>query len=127
MHFTVSYADHPTHLAGFDKREETFRHERFSSNVVEARFDTQASMADPGNIQLDAANAFGTIESTLECFVGPNGKIKDDHVLSMQFLDNANKATFGFGSVGIFPDASLNGKLKDFTPRGLPLEGGMNC
>ena len=127
-HFTVSYADHPTHLSGFDKREETFRHERFSSHVVEARFDSEASNADPASIQLDAANAFGTIESTLECFVSANGNdIKDGQVLSMQFLDNANQATFGFGSVGIFPDADLGGVLKDFTPRGLPLTGGTNC
>lgn len=127
IHYTVSYADHPTHLTGFDKRNEVFRHERFSSHVVEGRFDSEASLADPGNIQLDAANAFNTIESTLECFLAPDANYKDDHVLSMQYLDNANRATFGFGSIGIFPQADLNGKLRDFTPRGLPLTGGQNC
>lgn len=125
LHFTITYGDHPTHHASQVKRDEFFRHERLSQNLMEARFDSEASRADPGDISFSGADAFSKIESQMECFVGTAWNA--GHVLSVQMFDQANKATFGYGSMGLFPDHSVDSALKSFGPRGLPLTGGQNC
>ncbi|KAE8393876.1 hypothetical protein ETB97_011821 [Aspergillus alliaceus] len=125
VHFTISYAGHPTHHASQEKRDEFFRHERLDQHLMEARFDSEASGADPGDISFKGAEAFGKIEKQVECFAGTEWN--EGNVLSVQMYDQANKATFGFASIGIFPDDSVDSGLKDFGPRGLPLTGGQDC
>jgi hypothetical protein len=125
VHFTISYAGHPTHHASQEKRDEFFRHERLDQHLMEARFDSEASVADPGDISFKGAEAFGKIEKQVKCFAGTEWN--EGNVLSVQMYDQANKATFGFASIGIFPDDSVDSGLKDFEPRGLPLTGGQDC
>ncbi|KAL4801954.1 hypothetical protein BDV18DRAFT_164464 [Aspergillus unguis] len=70
VHFTISYAGHPTHLASHAKREEFYQHERLDEHLMEGRFDTSASLADDGDISFNGAEAFGQIEKQVECFAG---------------------------------------------------------
>ena len=125
MHFTISYGDHPTHHASQEKRDEFFRHERLDENLMEARFDSEAAAADPGDITFNGAEAFDQIEKQVECFTGDGWN--EGNVLSVQMYDQANQATFGYGSVGIFPDNGVDSALEDFTPRDMPLTGGQDC
>lgn len=121
IHFTVSYEGHDTHLATKEKRDEYYQHERLdgSSGLMEGRFDGEASNADPQTISFDAAGGFGQIESSVECGVGANWQ--EGNVLSVQMYDQANEATFGFASIGMFADDSVDSGLEGFTPSGMPL------
>ncbi|ORY70931.1 uncharacterized protein BCR38DRAFT_415495 [Pseudomassariella vexata] len=120
--FTVSYAGHPTHLATMEKRDEYYQHERLSSSLMEGRFDSSASLADPADIEFDGAGAFNQIETAIECGLGDSWP--DGNVMSVQMYDQANEATFGFASIGLFADNSVDSGLEDFEPTGLPLT---NC
>ncbi|KAJ9270731.1 hypothetical protein DTO212C5_3228 [Paecilomyces variotii] len=119
MHFTVSYAGHPAHHAASTKRDEYFQHERLNTDLFEGRFDSGASNADPATISFDAAGAFDQIESSVECYT--DGSWPDGNVLSVQMYDQANQATFGFASIGIFADNSVDSGLEGFEPSGMPL------
>ncbi|EHA20578.1 hypothetical protein CBS63078_2490 [Aspergillus niger] len=125
VHFTISYAGHPTHHATQEKRDEFYKHERLNEHLMEGRFDSEASSADPGDITFNGADAFGQIESQVECFAGTEWN--EGNVLSVQMYDQANHATFGFASIGIFPDNSVDSGLQGFEPQGMPLTGGQNC
>lgn len=125
VHFTISYAGHPTHHATHAKREEFYKHERLDEHLMEGRFDTSASLADSGDISFDGAEAFGQIEKQVECFAGTEWN--EGNVLSVQMFDNANHATFGYASIGIFPDNSVDSGLQDFEPQGMPLTDGQDC
>ncbi|KAJ4393341.1 hypothetical protein N0V93_002549 [Gnomoniopsis smithogilvyi] len=121
IHFTVSYEGHDTHFATRAKRDEFYQHERLdgSSGIMEGRFDGEASSADPGTIQFDAAGGFAQIESSVDCGVGSDWR--EGNVLSVQMYDQANQATFGFASIGMFPDNSVDSGLEGFQPSGMPL------
>lgn len=125
MHFTVSYAGHPTHHQTHAKREEFYKHERLSENLMEGRFDTEASLADPGDISFDGGESFDRIEKQVECFTDTDWK--EGNVLSAQMYDKANDATFGYASIGIFPDDSVDSGLQDFEPPEMGLTGGQDC
>lgn len=125
MHFTISYAGHPTHHASQEKRDEYFQHERPDQHQMEARFDQEASNSDPGDISFDGAGGFDQNEKQVECFTGTEWN--EGNVLSVQMYDKANEATFGYASVGSFPDNSVDSGLQDFGPQGLPLTGGQDC
>jgi hypothetical protein len=111
--FTITYAN-----SGLAKRQ-SFQHEKLSTDLMEARFDYEASQADPGHPLFNAAGGYDQLESELTCF--GNGNWEGGKVISAQFYDTSAQATFGFASVGIFPGADLGGQLMDFTPRGMPL------
>ena len=115
MHFTISYGDHPTHHASQEKRDEFFRHERLDENLMEARFASEAAAADPGDITFNGAEAFDQIEKQVECFTGDGWN--EGNVLSVQMYDQANQATFGYGSVGIFPDNGVFSTGGLYSPR----------
>ncbi|KAJ9292854.1 hypothetical protein DTO271G3_8301 [Paecilomyces variotii] len=119
MHFIISYAGHPAHHAASTKRDEYFQHERLNTDLFEGRFDSEASNADPATISFDAAGAFDQIESSVEYYTG--GSWPDGKVLSVQMYDQANQATFGFASIGIFADNSVDSGLEGFEPSGMPL------
>ncbi|KAF4221580.1 hypothetical protein CNMCM5878_008828 [Aspergillus fumigatiaffinis] len=125
VRFTISYAGHPTHHATQAKRDEFYKHERLSEHLMEGLFDSEASRADPGGISFNGADAFGQIERQVECFAGTQWN--EGNALSVQMYDQANRATFGYASIGIFPDNSVDSGLQDFGPRGMPLTGGQNC
>lgn len=125
VHFTISYAGHPTHHASQAKRDEYYQHERLTEYLMEGRFDSSASSADPGDISFNGAAAFDKIEHQVECFAGTQWD--EGNVLSVQMHDNANRATFGYASIGIFADNSVDSGLEKFGPRGLPLTGGQDC
>lgn len=108
MHFI------PTHHASQEKRDEFF-HERLDEHLMEARFDSEAA-ADPGDIAFNGGE---------ECFA-KDGR-NEGNVLSVQMYDQANQATLGYSSVGIFPDNGVDSALEDFTPRDMPLTGGQDC
>jgi hypothetical protein len=110
---TITYANH-----GLEKRQ-SFQHEQMTQELMEARFDAGASMADPANPSFDAAGGYDGIESQLNCFL--NGQWQGEQVLSAQFYDNDAHATFGWASVGIFENSDAEGQLHDFSPRGMPL------
>lgn len=121
LHLTVSYEGHETHLATEERRDEYYQHERLdgSGGIMEGRFDSEASSADPQAISFDAAGAFDQIESAVECGVG--SEWEDGTVLSVQMYDQANQATFGFASIGMFADNGVDSDLEAFTPSGMPL------
>ena len=105
---TAAYSGHPTHLLGRCqiqdlrqkmKRQEVYDHEMFETGVLEARFDGDASKADPASINSDAGTLFNTFEPDILCFM--KGDYKDKNILDVQMYDKTNKATFGFGK---FPD-----------------------
>ncbi|KAH8889243.1 hypothetical protein GQ53DRAFT_870292 [Thozetella sp. PMI_491] len=125
LFFTVSYEGHPTHLATKTKRDEYYQHERLSSDLMEGRFDSGASLADPYDVSFDGAAAFDQVDSEVQC--GMNGNWPDGSVMSVQMYDQANSATFGFASIGMFPDNSVDSGLQGFEPSGMPLTGGQNC
>lgn len=128
MFFTVSYEGHPTHLATKEKRDEYYQHERLSSSLMEGRFDSSASLADPATIEFDGAGAFDQVESEIECFMNDNGDSwPDGNVMSVQMYDQANEATFGFASIGMFADNSVDSGLENFEATGQPLTGGQDC
>ncbi|KAF4626425.1 hypothetical protein G7Y89_g11734 [Cudoniella acicularis] len=70
--FTISYANH-----GLAKRQ-SFQHERLSDHLMEARFDTGASEADPANPSFDAAGGYQQIENEIACFAGALGRLLGD-------------------------------------------------
>ncbi|KAH8656704.1 hypothetical protein BGZ60DRAFT_507933 [Tricladium varicosporioides] len=111
--FTISYANH-----GLAKRQ-SFQHERLSDHLMEARFDTGASNADPANPSFDAAGGYQQIENEVACFAGKTWQ--PGQVLSAQFYDNDARATFGFASLGIFENNGADSTLQGFTPHGMPL------
>jgi hypothetical protein len=125
VHFTISYAGHPTHQTTQAKRDEFYKHERLDEHLMEGRFDSEASSADPGDISFNGADAFDQIEKQVECFAGTEWN--EGNVLSVQMYDQANQATFGFASIGIFPDDGADSGLQDFEPQGMPLTGGQGC
>lgn len=101
---TAAYSGHPTHLLGRRqiqdmrkklKRQEVYNHELFETGVVEARFDGDASEADPASINSDAGTLFKTFEPDISCFM--KGDYKEKNIMDVQMYDKTNKATFGFG------------------------------
>ncbi|KAL4777809.1 hypothetical protein BDW60DRAFT_10387 [Aspergillus nidulans var. acristatus] len=125
VHFTISYAGHPTHHTTHAKREEYYKLERLNEHLMEDRFDTSASLADSGDISFNGAKAFDQIEKQVECFVGTEWN--EGNVLSVQIYDDTNHATFQYASIGMFLDDSLGSGLQDFEPQGMPLTGGQDC
>lgn len=125
MHFTISYEGHATHLASKEKRDEFYQHERLSSGLMEGRFDSGASLADPATISFDGAGGFGQIDDEIQCGMGSDWP--DGNVMSVQMYDQANEATFGFASIGMFADNSVDSGLEGFEPQGMPLTGGQDC
>jgi hypothetical protein len=96
-----------------------------NKRLVEGRFDHSATQADPGNIEVDAAEMFPVAEDTLHCALGGDGWPLDQ-VLDVQFYDDANRATFGYASVGVFGDAGPEGDLGNLEPQP-PVTGGEDC
>ncbi|KFZ22992.1 hypothetical protein V502_02528, partial [Pseudogymnoascus sp. VKM F-4520 (FW-2644)] len=94
--FTISFANH-----GLEKRQ-TFQHERLSNHLMEARFDRTAMLADPARPHFNAAGGYAQVEQSVKCAAGKTWRAGS--VLSAQFYDNSAKATFGFASLGIFPN-----------------------
>lgn len=92
---------------------------------LEGRFDSDASSADPGDISVNGADAFGQVEKQVEFFAGTQWD--EGNVLSVQMYDQASHAKFGFASIGIFLDSSVDSGLQGFEPRGMPLTGDKNC
>ncbi|GFF80417.1 hypothetical protein IFM61392_10432 [Aspergillus lentulus] len=125
MHFTISYAGHPTYHVTQAKRDELYKHERLNDHLMEGRFDSEASGADADDNSLNGADVSDQIERQVECFAGTQWS--GGNVLSVQMYDQANHATFGYASIGIFPDNSVDSGLQDFGPRGMPLTGGQSC
>lgn len=101
------------------KREEVYDHELITGGAVEARFDTEASMANPADLQADAGELFGTFEPEFECFVQDD--FPDSAVLDVQMYDQTNHATFGFGSIGIYGSEEDAASIETMTPTGMPL------
>lgn len=64
------------------KPQEVYDHEMFQTGVLEARFDGDASQADPASISVDAGTLFKTFEPEVACFV--NGDYKGGNVLDVQ-------------------------------------------
>lgn len=86
------------------KRQEVYDKEALDTGVLEARFDADASEADPASISADAGTLFNTFEPEVSCFMG--GNVKDNSVLDVQMYDTTNKATFGFGMCSNFVHSS---------------------
>ena len=112
---TAAYSGHPTHLLGRRqiqdlrqkmKRQEVYDHEMFETGVLEARFDGDASEADPASINSDAGTLFNTFEPDISCFM--KGDYKDKNILDVQMYDKTNKATFGFGKFPNLSDTVFN-------------------
>ncbi|XHF96653.1 hypothetical protein AWENTII_000275 [Aspergillus wentii] len=125
---TAAYTGHPTHLLGrrqIDdlrmkmKRQEVYDKETFDQGVLEARFDTEASKSDPASVSADAGKLFDTFEPEVECFM--HGEVKDKSILDVQMYDKTNKATFGFGSIGIYKNDDDAHSIEKVTPSGMPL------
>ncbi|KAK7750858.1 hypothetical protein SLS62_007257 [Diatrype stigma] len=110
----ISYANG----GGLEARQ-SFQHERLSDHVFEGRFDENAREADPAKPSFDAAGGYDQIEESIRCYAG--GEWRPGHVLSAQMFDDTNKATFGFASMGIFPNHDADSTLQDFKPSGMPL------
>ncbi|KAI1744660.1 hypothetical protein F4680DRAFT_405685 [Xylaria scruposa] len=119
--FTITYAN------GLDKRaldhlgrRQSFQHEQLSGEILEARFDEEAAMADPCNPTFDAAGAFDQLEDSIKCFTGgnwPNGNI-----LKAQLYDSSCEATMGFVHMAFFKNAATaDDVLKRIQPAGMPL------
>ena len=113
-YITAAYAGHPTHLLGRRqindlkqrmKRDEVYDHELFKTGVLEARFDGDASEADPASIEPEAGKLFDTFEPEVECFMSDG--YKGGNVLDVQMYDKTNKATFGFGMTPSLLNACL--------------------
>lgn len=103
---TAAHSGHPTHLLGRRqiqdlkqkmKRQEVYDKELFQTGVLEARFDGDASQADPASINSDAGTLYKTFEPEVSCFM--NGDYKGGDILDVQMYDTTNKATFGFGMI----------------------------
>ena len=112
---TAAYSGHPTHLLGRRqiqdlrqkmKRQEVYDHEMFETGVLEARFDGDASEADPASINSDAGTLFNTFEPDISCFMKDD--YKDKNILDVQMYDKTNKATFGFGKFPNLSDTVFN-------------------
>lgn len=112
--FTISFANH-----GLEKRQ-TFQHERLSNHLMEARFDRTAMLADPARPHFNAAGGYAQVEQSVKCAAGKTWRAGS--VLSAQFYDNSAKATFGFASLGIFPNRNTEKNLQAFKPHGMPLK-----
>lgn len=83
--------------------------------MIEGRFDSEASSADPGDSSCNGADAFDRIEKQVECFAGTQWD--EGNVLPVQMYGQANRATSVFASTGIFPDSSVDSGLQGFEPR----------
>lgn len=101
------------------KREEVYDHELIMGGAVEARFDTEASKADPADLPADAGQLFDTFEPEVECFI--DGDFPDSSILDVQMYDQTNKATFGFGSIGIYGSEEDAASIESMKPEGMPL------
>lgn len=101
------------------KRDEIYDHELISGGAVEARFDTEASQADPADISADAGQLFSTFEPETECFIHED--FLDTSILDVQMYDQTNHATFGFGSIGIYNSEGDADSIETMTPTGMPL------
>lgn len=88
------------------KRQEVYDHEMFETGVLEARFDGDASEADPASINSDAGTLFNTFEPDISCFMKDD--YKDKNILDVQMYDKTNKATFGFGKFPNLSDTVFN-------------------
>lgn len=102
------------------KREEVYDHELITGGAVEARFDTEASNADPADLSVDAGQLFDTFEPEVECFIPDN--IHDSSILDVQMYDQTNRATFGFASIGIYNSEEDAASIESMTPQGMPLQ-----
>ncbi|KAJ5312372.1 hypothetical protein N7508_003202 [Penicillium antarcticum] len=125
---TAAYTGHPTHLLGRHqiedlktnmKRQEVYDKEALNTGVLEARFDADASRSDPASISADAKTLFNTFEPEVSCFMG--GNVKDHSVLDVQMYDKTNKATFGFGTIGVFNNDDDAHSIEEMEPAGMPL------
>lgn len=109
---TLAYAGQSTHLLGrrqladMNKRQEDYDDETLTGGAVEARFDTQASQADPANLTADAGDIFNTFEPEISCILGDEG-VHDASILDIQMYDKTNEATFGFGTIFLFSSSSF--------------------
>ncbi|KAI7280532.1 hypothetical protein KC345_g4697 [Hortaea werneckii] len=112
----------------FAKRDAQFREERLSDHLMEGRFDKQASQSDSATLSATAQGSFGMVESGIKCFVNEQGMTQwpSKGTNDMQMYDNANRVTFGYGSIGIFDDHNTDGQFHDLQPQP-PLTGGMSC
>lgn len=128
-HITLSpwFEEHEEHHLA--ERAAQFRHERLNNGLIEGRFDRQAQNADPNQLMTDATDkqAFRVVEDSLKCFYKeknlngwPPGATFD-----MQMYDNTNKETFGYGSIGVFPNDESTAVV-GLQPQP-PLTGGQNC
>ncbi|KAI7465999.1 hypothetical protein KC351_g14683 [Hortaea werneckii] len=112
----------------FAKRDAQFREERLSDHLMEGRFDKEASQSDSATLSATAQGSFGMVESGIKCFANEQGMTQwpSKGTIDMQMYDNANRVTFGYGSIGIFDDHSTDGQFHDLQPQP-PLTGGMSC
>ncbi|KAI6796853.1 hypothetical protein KC361_g4196 [Hortaea werneckii] len=96
-------------------------------NPLDSRFDKEASKADPAHLSATARGSFDLVYDSLECFVNDQGLTQwpSKGTIDMQ-MDNTNKMTFGYGSIGIFDDHSADSQFGDLKPHP-PLTGGMGC
>lgn len=102
--FTLAHAGKSTHLLGRRrlkelhakvKRGEDYDHETLTGGAVEARFDAEASNADPATLSAETGSLFNTVYPGMDCFMHQD--LKDSSVLDVQMFDKTNRATFGFG------------------------------
>ncbi|KAJ5561882.1 hypothetical protein N7461_000643 [Penicillium sp. DV-2018c] len=126
--FTMAHAGQSTHLLGrreLDalharvKRGEVYDQETLEGGAVEARFDQDASNADPGELSADAGQLFDALMPSVDCFMGQD--YKDGNVLDVQMYDKTNQATFGFGTIGLYENDDDANTIADLEPEGMPL------
>ncbi|KAI0545613.1 hypothetical protein F4679DRAFT_458380 [Xylaria curta] len=119
--FTISYAN-GLEKRGLDHlgRRQSFQHEHISGEILEARFDEEAAMADPCNPTFDAAGAFDQLEDTIKCFT--SGNWPDGRILKAHLYDSSCQATMGFVHMAFFKNSALaDDVLKNIEPAGMPL------
>ncbi|KAL4756794.1 uncharacterized protein BDW70DRAFT_172115 [Aspergillus foveolatus] len=79
---------------------------------------------DMGETGVHFTISYADRKKQVECFVGTEWN--EGNVLSVQMYDDANHAMFGYASIGMFPDDSVDSGLQDFEPQGMPLTGGQD-
>ncbi|KAK5125935.1 hypothetical protein LTR85_011290 [Meristemomyces frigidus] len=126
-HITVEPFSAAKHL----RRDDTFgifEGERLDSNLMEGRFDYEATQADSATLSTDAESSFDMVEGGLECFVNDQGLTTwpSQATIDMQMYDTTNKETFGYGSIGLFTDHTTDSQFGNLQPAP-PLTGGENC
>lgn len=147
--FTLAHAGKFTHLLGRRqlnelhakvKRGEDYDHETLTGGAVEARFDAEASNADPATLSAEAGSLFDTVYPEMDCFMHQD--LKDSSVFDVQMFDKTNHATFGFGesfllplppflylqnvdfrlgSIGVYNNDDDANSIADLQPQGQPL------